>query len=145
MPDLSPAAARGIADAVLVIHSLFIAFVVFGQVYVLAGWALGWRAARNIWFRRLHLGAIGLVVVEAWAGVVCPLTSLEAHLRNQAGQTDYGQSFIGYWLARLIYYDFPAWVFLVAYTGFGILVLITYWRYPPVAPGEKARASASGS
>ena len=66
-----------LADGVLVAHALFIAFVVFGQVLILLGLLLGWRWVRNFRFRIAHLAAIGIVVVQAWIGVLCPLTILE--------------------------------------------------------------------
>lgn len=119
------------ADAVLMVHVAFVGFVVLGQLYVMLGWALGWPSARNRLFRHLHLAAIGVVVLQAWLGLVCPLTSLELHLR--AGEADWaeGQSFIGYWLSRLLYYHAPPWVFTTVYTLFGSLVLLCYFGYPP--------------
>ena len=119
------------ADAVLVVHAAFVAFVVLGQLYVMAGWALGWASVRNRRFRLLHLAAIGVGVLQAWLGLVCPLTLLEFHLRG--GETGWaqGQSFIGYWLSRLLYYQAPPWVFTTVYTLFGALVLLCYFGCPP--------------
>ena len=119
------------ADAVLVLHVAFVAFVVLGQLYVLVGWALGWPSARNRTFRLLHLAAIGVVVLQAWLGLVCPLTLLELHLRGGQADLMAGQSFIGYWLSRLLYYQAPPWVFTVVYTLFGLTVLVCYFGYPP--------------
>lgn len=119
------------ADAVLLLHVGFVGFVVLGQVYVLLGWAMRWSSATNWLFRHIHLAAIAVVVLEAWLGLVCPLTVLELHLRGgEAGWTQ-GQSFIGYWLSKLLYYQAPAWVFTTAYTLFGSLVLLCYFGYPP--------------
>lgn len=119
------------ADAVLAVHVAFVAFVVFGQLYVMAGWALGWPSARNRAFRFLHLVAIAVVVLQAWLGLVCPLTLLEFHLRGgEAGWAE-GQSFIGYWLSRLLYYQAPPWVFTTVYTLIGALVLLCFFGYPP--------------
>ncbi len=119
------------ADAVLVLHVAFVAFVVLGQLYVLTGWALGWPSARNKAFRLLHLAAIGVVVLQAWLGLVCPLTLLELHLRGGQADLMQGQSFIGYWLSRLLYYQAPPWVFTMVYTLFGLVVLVCYFGYPP--------------
>lgn len=118
-----------LADAVLVLHAAFVGFVVVGQVYVLCGWVLGWPSTRNRTFRLLHLAAILIVVLQAWFGLRCPLTLLEAHLRADA--LAHGQSFIGYWLSRLIYYDLPGWVFTSAYTLFGLLVVLSFVGCPP--------------
>ncbi len=123
------------ADAVLVLHVAFVGFVVLGQVYVMLGWALRWPSARNRLFRQLHLIAIGVVVLQAWLGLICPLTLLEFHLRGgEAGWTQ-GQSFIGYWLSRLLYYVAPPWLFTTVYTLFGTVVLLCYFGYPPKRRG----------
>lgn len=123
------------ADAVLLVHVAFVAFVVLGQLYVMLGWALSWRTARNRLFRHLHLAAIGVVVLQAWLGLVCPLTLLELHLRGGDAGWSEGQSFIGYWLSRLLYYDAPPWLFTTVYTLFGTVVLLCYFGYPPKRRG----------
>ena len=43
-----------------------------------------------------------------------------------SGEASHSRDFIGYWIDRLIYYDFPPWVFVVAYAMFGILVTIVF-------------------
>ena len=63
------------ADAVLVLHFLFIVFVVGGLVLVVVGNLRSWRWVNTWWFRLAHLAAIGVVVAEAWLGVMCPLTT----------------------------------------------------------------------
>ena len=72
-----------LADLVLVSHALFVGFVVFGFALILAGLALGWAWARSPGFRYAHLAAIGVVVVQAWFGIECPLTTLESALRTR--------------------------------------------------------------
>lgn len=120
-----------LADAVLLVHALFVAFVVIGQLLVLAGLAWGWRWVRNRRFRLWHLLAIGVVVLQAWAGVLCPLTILENRLRLQAGEAGYSGSFITHWLHRLIFFDAAPWVFTAAYSAFGALVVATwFWGRP---------------
>ena len=98
------------ADAVLLVHAFFVAFVVFGLVLILAGGALRWGWVRNPWFRVAHLCAIGVVVVQSWLSVICPLTHLEMAFRSRAGDAVYPGSFIGHWLETLLYYQAPAWV-----------------------------------
>ena len=119
------------ADAVLIAHAAFIAFVVAGQGLILAGWMLGWRWPRNPPFRLAHAGAIALVVFESWFGIMCPLTWLEFRLRAAAGSPLAADSFIGYWLQRLIFHDAPPWVFTLAYTSFAAVVAATFVFYPP--------------
>ena len=129
------------ADLVLIVHGAFIAFVVAGQALILAGWMLGWRWPRNPTFRLLHFGAIALVVLEAWFGVVCPLTWLEFGLRAAAGSPLQAESFIAYWLQRLIFHDAPSWVFTLTYTCFAVLVGATLVLYPPKRRRDQRRGS----
>jgi len=121
---------RFLADMVVAIHALYVAFVVFGLVAILIGYARGWRWVRNLYFRIIHLVAILFVCAESIIGIDCPLTTLENALRLGAGQNRYSGDFIGYWLDRLIFYDFPPWVFTMVYLAFGIVVLSTLWLVP---------------
>jgi len=119
------------ADAVLLLHALFVAFVIAGLILIFAGRALDWYWIRNWWFRVVHLAAIGLVVVQAWFGVICPLTTLEMALRRQAGDATYAGTFISHWLESILYYRAPAWVFAVCYTAFAALVVLSWiWVRP---------------
>jgi hypothetical protein len=122
---------RFLADLVLVIHVGVVVFVVGGLLVVLVGNARRWRWVNHWWFRLAHLVAIGVVAAQAWLGQLCPLTTLESWLRVQAGGAAYRQSFIEYWLQRLIYFEAPLWVFAVAYSGFALLVVLAWWRFPP--------------
>ena len=122
-----------LADTVLIIHILVIFFVVFGLLAVYPGYFLKWQWVRNRAFRILHLLAIGIVVVQSWIGVICPLTIWEMALREQAGAETYSGSFIQHWLQSLIYYNAPDWVFMAFYTGFGVLVLVSWFIVPPNA------------
>lgn len=119
------------ADIILVTHAAFIVFVVFGQLLIVVGWQCRWAWPRNPVFRGIHLLTIGVVVMQAWLGLACPLTLLEHNLRLAAGETGYQVSFISDWLHRLFFYRAPLWVFTLAYTLFGFLVLFTWWVYPP--------------
>ena len=120
-----------LADLVLSLHAALVLFVVAGLPLIVGGNLAGWRWVNHWWFRLAHLLAIAIVVAESWLGIACPLTTLEVWLRSQAGQSVQVESFIGYWLQRLLYYNFPAWVFIGAYTLFGLLVLLAWWRFPP--------------
>lgn len=133
---MSQSALKAAADLTLVAHAAFIVFVVAGQGLILAGWTLGWRWTRNRTFRLVHVGAIALVVLESWFGVMCPLTWLEFRLRAAAGSPLAADSFVGYWLQRLIFYDAPSWAFTAIYTSFAAVVVATLVFYPP----ERRRA-----
>ena len=126
------------ADAILVLHALFVCFIVFGLLLVLLGGRRGWCWVRDPWFRLLHAAGIGVVVAQAWLGVLCPLTIWEVRLRAQASDAVYAGSFIGHWLERLLYFQAPAWVFLIAYSVFGALVAAS-WIWVPPRPFRKGR------
>ncbi|MBI3527936.1 MAG: DUF2784 domain-containing protein [Betaproteobacteria bacterium] len=122
-----------LADVVLALHVAIVVFVVGGLVLVVIGNRRNWRWVNALWFRLAHLGAIAVVVAEVWLGVTCPFTTLEFWLRTKAHATAYSGSFIGHWLQRILYYDAPPWVFVVGYSLFGLLVLATWVRFPPVS------------
>lgn len=122
---------RLLADAVLVTHVAFVAFVIAGLPLILLGGFRRWGWIRNPWFRLGHLAAIGVVVAQAWCGVVCPLTTLEMYLRQRGGEATYEGSFIAHWLQRLLYYDAPPWVFVVCYTLFGLVVAGSWILFRP--------------
>ncbi|HEV2294258.1 MAG TPA: DUF2784 domain-containing protein [Tepidisphaeraceae bacterium] len=132
------------ADVVLVLHTAFIAFVLFGLIVVFIGMAKRWEWVRNFWFRVAHLAAIAYVVVQALFGLVCPLTTLENNLRVRGGERAYSEGgFIQHWLHQLIFFDAEPWVFTLCYTAFGLLVAATMWWAPPRWPW-RARGGASG-
>lgn len=120
-----------LADAVLLLHFGVVVFVIGGLVLVVAGNLRGWRWVNALWFRLAHLLAIGYVVAQAWLGQVCPLTTLESWLRAQAGLPAYSKSFVEEWVQRVLFYQAPFWVFTVAYTLFGLMVISSWWYFPP--------------
>jgi len=122
-----------LADVVLTLHVAVVAFVVGGLVLVIIGNLRNWRWVNALWFRLAHLGAIAVVAAEAWLGVVCPLTNVEMWLRAQARATTYSGSFIEHWLQRVLYYEAPSWVFALAYSLFGLLVVAIWLRFPPAS------------
>jgi hypothetical protein len=123
-----------LADAVLAVHVLFVMFVVGGFALILAG-AGRWNWIRNRIFRVLHVAAIVLVAAEAVLGVTCPLTRWEDMLRATGGEE---RSFIGRWLARLLYYEFPEWVFALAYCAFALAVIWAWRAFPPRARSKRS-------
>ncbi len=131
---------RLLADLVLVTHVAFVGFVIVGLLLIVCGGVLKWGWVRNPWFRLLHLAAIGLVVGQAWLGLICPLTTLEMWLRWEAGDEAYGGTFIAHWLQKLLFYQAPPWVFVVCYTVFGLVVVGTWFGIRP----RRFRARAEG-
>ena len=122
---------QALADAVLVLHFGVVLFVLLGLPVIVIGNQLHWAWVNRYAWRIVHLAAIAVVALQAWLGKYCGLTVLESSLREKAGQTGYDGSFIQHWVQRLIYYEAPMWVFIVAYTIFLALVAWAWWRYPP--------------
>lgn len=120
-----------VADTVLLIHALFVAFVILGLLLVLAGWLLHWTWVRDRRFRIAHLAAIVIVVLQSWFSIICPLTLWEMSLREKAGDTTYPGSFVAHWLETLLYYRAPEWVFILVYTVFGALVVASWFWIRP--------------
>ena len=120
-----------VADLILLVHVLFVIFVVFGLVIIFVGHALTWSWVRNPWFRLIHLIAIAVVVVQSWFHIICPLTIIEMDLRTRAGDTAYSGSFISHWLELLLYYQAPSWVFVACYTTFGLIVVAAWFWVRP--------------
>ena len=139
-----------LADLVLVLHAGVVLFVVGGLVLVLLGNANinrnRWCWVSALWFRAAHLVAIVVVALQAWAGVVCPLTTLESWLRIQSGSTGYAESYIAYWVQRLLFYSAPTWVFTLIYTAFCAAVAATWWFFPPtkLPNSESAKGGREG-
>ena len=120
------------ADAIVLLHLCYVLFAVGGQVAVLLGWALGWRWIRNMTFRITHLAAVFVVALEALVGVLCPLTEWEYRLRLRAGQNVEQQiPFMARLVRRIIFYDFPGWVFTLTYVLFALLVAVAFLFVPP--------------
>ncbi len=82
-----------LANLIIVIHFLFIVFVLFGGLLVL-------RWPKLIW---LHLPAIVWGFLVELNGWLCPLTPWENQFRQLAGKLVYEGDFIGEYLIPLIY------------------------------------------
>jgi hypothetical protein len=122
------------ADLVLLLHASFVLFVVVGLALIFVGKIRCWGWVRNFWFRSAHLIAIGLVVIQSWFGVICPLTTLEMTLRSSAGMATYPGAFISHWLETLLYYQAPVWAFALCYTIFAALIIASWFWVPPRHP-----------
>ena len=115
------------ADAILVVHFLFVLFVIGGLALTWIGVLCGWQWTRNLRFRIAHLVAIVFVAFEALLGIVCPLTEWENTLRGATHE----KSFIARWVHQLMFFTAPEWVFTVLYVVFAMTVAATLWFIPP--------------
>lgn len=82
-----------LADLVVLVHALFVLFVVLGGLAVLRWRRLAW----------LHLPAAVWGVAIELGGWVCPLTYLENYFRRRGGETGYSGTFIGQYLEPVLY------------------------------------------
>lgn len=82
-----------LADLVLIVHFLFVLFVLFG------GTAVFWKP----WLAWAHLPAALYGLLIEWVGWICPLTPLEQYLRRQAGGSGYADGFVEHHLLALLY------------------------------------------
>ena len=116
-----------LATTIVVVHLGVMLFITAGLPLIYIGAARRWAWVRDWRWRALHLAAIGFVAAESLAGIVCPLTLWEDSLRGQQSRV----GFIERWVDRILFYDFPTWVFTVAYTVFAALVVLTWFTVPP--------------
>jgi hypothetical protein len=121
-----------LADALLVVHFAFVAFVVIGLLVIWIGRWRRWPFVRNLWFRLAHLAAIAIVAAQSLASFACPLTTWEDRLRLLAGGAQrYESSFVQHWLHRLIFFDWSERVFTTVYVVFLLIVAVSLWLVPP--------------
>ena len=128
---MSPPLASWAADAVLLVHGLFIAWVVLGALAVSLRPRLAW----------LHLPCATWGVVIQWSGGTCPLTPLEWRLRALAGETPGLGGFIDHYLTAAIYPDglTREWQWAL---GAGVL-LVNGLAYAAVFLWPRAKAAPS--
>lgn len=110
---------RILADAVLILHFVFVTFVVLGGFLVLRWPTLAWvHAPAAIW---------GIVITSI--GGVCPLTPLEKHFIVQGGGEAYRGGFIAHYLTSVVY---PEGMTRDTQVVLALLLLVftvfVYWR-----------------
>jgi hypothetical protein len=108
------------ADVVVIIHLLFISFVVGGGF-------LTWRWPRIAW---AHIPAAIYGALVEFASFTCPLTLLENDLRHRAGEAGYSGGFVEHYLIKIIY---PPGLTHGMQIGLGVVVLLVaiigYWGF----------------
>lgn len=100
-----------LADLVVLLHLLFILFVVAGGLLVLRVPALAW----------LHMPCLAWGVFTIVSGSICPLTPWEVDLRLAAGQAPYSGTFIAHYIEPIIY---PPGLTRGQQIVFGLLLLL---------------------
>ena len=99
------------ADLIVILHAAFVLFVVFGGLLV---WR--WRRVAG-----LHLLALLWGASVELAGLICPLTPLENHLRELGNRAAYHGDFINHYLTAFLY---PEGLTRPIQIGLGLAVLL---------------------
>ncbi|MGI9120754.1 MAG: DUF2784 domain-containing protein [Acidimicrobiales bacterium] len=81
------------ADAVVLLHLAYLAFLIGGSL-------LAWRWPRLVW---LHVPSLAWGLVSITVGLECPLTVVENHFRRLAGQQGYTGGFIDHYIEGVVY------------------------------------------
>ncbi|MEY3497310.1 MAG: hypothetical protein RLZZ325_317 [Pseudomonadota bacterium] len=121
-----------LADLVLAFHFGIALFITLGLLLIPLGFIYSWSWIRNRRFRQTHAGLMLFVAIEAVFAITCPLTVLEAQLR----QTTAPQSFWAYQLNQLLYWDLPPSFFVGLYLLCSIWVVYLWRRIPPRSLGQ---------
>jgi hypothetical protein len=98
-------------DSIIVLHFIFVLFVLFGALFLLR-----WRGL--VW---LHIPAMIWGILVELNGWVCPLTPLENQLREKAGLGLYHGDFVMHYIMPVLY---PANLSRTTQILFGIVVIV---------------------
>ena len=110
-----------LADALVIAHVAFTAFVIFGGF-------LAWRWRWLIW---AHLPALAWGCWIEISHSICPLTPLENHLRRLGGEAGYAGGFLAHYLVRVLYppgltwhiqWELGALLLLINLLAYGVLL-----------------------
>ena len=127
-----------IADSILVVHFLWILFVILALPT-----ALLLKLAR---LRIIHTLALIFTVIMQATETLCPLTIIEEHLRRAESATfSYDGSFIITWLRKLIYIEDLGVSLLAVYILTAIFLIFTFSSYLiwPISLKRKKPANIS--
>ena len=125
-----------LAQAVLALHLVVIAFNVAGLVVIPLGARLGWRIVRLRWLRGLHLASWVVVAAQAALGRACFLTDWQGALSGDGAE----DPMVMRWVNGLIYWPLPMWAFTAMYlTLFALVVALWGWVRPNPRPSSAPR------
>ena len=105
-------------SAILVLHFLWILFLIFGVVFALTGSKIAW----------FHLGGLLFSLLLNLFSLYCPLTYLENYFRSTHADNGglYSGSFIAHYLERIIYLDLPERAIRIGEILFVCVNLVVY-------------------
>jgi len=124
-----------LADALVVAHLLFVAFVMAGGFLLLRWKRLAWT----------HLPAAAWAAYIEFSGGICPLTPLENRLRALSGESVYSGGFVERYLLPILYPENLTWPLQWVLGGLVVAVnLVAYalayrvWRRKARMPAQSA-------
>ncbi len=104
------------ADAVVVLHLLWIVFLILGAL----------PGSRWAWVKWTHLAALAFSIALQAFGWICPSTHLEVWLRQTAGGMPYEGTFIRHYIESIVYAPLSP---NVVFVGTLVIVGVTLWAY----------------
>ena len=125
---------RPLADLVLILHAVFVAFVMLGALAVL-------RWPRMAW---VHVPVALWGAGIEFLGGICPLTPLENHWRRLAGEQGYPGGFVEHYVVAILYPEGLTRQVQFVLGGFVLLVNVAIYawvlwrRFRHPGPGSKA-------
>jgi len=124
------------ADIVIVIHFLWIAFVILGFPVTL------WL--NNARWRLIHLAAVIWMILMQVNRAICPLTYLEAWLKSEGRTAEvYSGKFIIETIEHLIYVDsLTLEKIMYATAAYLVLIVLSFW-FRPIRKKTRQRPEAS--
>jgi hypothetical protein len=102
-----------LADATVVVHLAYLAFIPVGGML-----ALRWPRLVGP-----HLAAVAVALVSITIGFDCPLTTWEQSLRRHGGQRPYTNGFVDHYLTGRMYPHGDAWAVQAL---FAICIVLSY-------------------
>jgi hypothetical protein len=119
-------------DAIIVLHFLFIVFMLLGFLLTLYSIFFGHKFFDRWLFRSLHLLGIFYVASLSIMGKFCPLTILENELRlKYEASSAYSGYFTVHYLERLVYPDINPLVIQIPTVFLAIFTIVVFIIRPP--------------
>lgn len=112
-----------LADLVVIVHAAFVVFVVSGGLLALRWPRVAWaHFPAFVWGSWIEL-----------SGAICPLTPLEQHWRQLAGQAGYTGGFIEHYLEPILYpvgltRSVQVWLGIAALGGNAVVYVVLWTR-----------------
>ena len=110
---------RIFADIVIIVHFIFILFVVFGAFLIF----------RHKYWAYVQIPAALWGAIIELKGWICPLTPLENRLRQKAGSGMYTENFIEHYLSLIIYPPFLSETIQLFFAASVIIINISIYLW----------------